>query len=159
MFVELPVAEPDPLRRYRLQAAASREHKQGGQSTGSRALIDLTAHAPPVVHSFLARSMYATRLFNLTITNVPGPRTDVYAFGARAEEIWPIVPLAAEHAIGIAVLSYADGVCFCLNADPDAVPDLEVLRDGIEEAIATLAELAGAGGREDEPGRVGRRAS
>lgn len=159
LFVELPVAEPDPLRRYRLQVAASLEHKEGGQSTGSRALIDLTAHAPPVVHSFFARSMYATRLFNLTITNVPGPRTDVYAFGARAEEIWPIVPLAAEHAIGIAALSYGDAVCFCLNADPDAVPDLDVLRNGIEEAIATLAELAGADEREDGPGQARHRAS
>ncbi|GIK78620.1 MAG: diacylglycerol O-acyltransferase [Actinomycetes bacterium] len=153
LFVELPVAEPDPLRRYRLQAAASREHKEGGQSTGSRALIDLTAHAPPVVHSLLARSMYATRLFNLTITNVPGPRTDVYAFGARAEEVWPIVPLAAEHAIGIAVLSYGGNACFCINADPDAVPDLAVLREGIAEAIAALAELAGADGRGGERGR------
>jgi WS/DGAT/MGAT family acyltransferase len=162
LFVELPVAEPDPLRRYRLQAAASIEHKEGTESTGSRTLIDLTAHAPPVVHSFLARSMYATRLFNLTITNVPGPQTSIYALGARAEEVWPIVPLAAEHAIGIAVLSYGDNVCFCLNVDPDAVPDLDVLRDGIEEAIATLGGLAGGGGagkRRAEPARTRRRAS
>jgi len=160
LFVELPVAEPDPLRRYRLQIAASVGHKEGGQAVGSRALIDLTAHAPPVLHSLFARSMYATRLFNLTITNVPGPRTDVYAFGARAEEVWPIVPLAAEHSIGIAVLSYAGNVCFCLNADPDAVPDLEVLRGGIEAAIATLGELAAAGEHGDgEPGRTRHRAS
>jgi WS/DGAT/MGAT family acyltransferase len=145
LFVELPVAEADPLRRYRRQRAASEEQKHGGQATGSRALIDLTAHAPPVVHSLFARSMYATRLFNVTVTNVPGPPVDVYAFGARAEEVWPIVPLAAEHAIGIAVLSYGGNVCFCLNADPDAVPDLDVVRDGIEEAISTLGELAADG--------------
>jgi hypothetical protein len=106
--------------------------------------------------------MYATRLFNLTITNVPGPPTDIYAFGARAEEVWPIVPLAAEHAIGIAVLSYGGKVCFCLNADPDAVPDLDVLRDGIEQSVATLGELAAGGrarGRKAEPARTRRRAS
>ncbi|HET6831215.1 MAG TPA: wax ester/triacylglycerol synthase family O-acyltransferase [Solirubrobacterales bacterium] len=142
LFVELPVAEPDPLLRYLRQATATEILKAGDQSIGSRALIDATAHAPPVIHSFLARSMYATRLFNLTITNVPGPPLDIFAFGARAEEVWPVVPLAAEHAIGVAVLSYAGSVCFCLNADPDAVPDLDVLRDGIESSILALGELA-----------------
>ncbi|MFN8112103.1 MAG: wax ester/triacylglycerol synthase family O-acyltransferase [Solirubrobacterales bacterium] len=142
LFVELPVAESDPLRRYQLQTAASRRHKRHGQATGSRALIDFSSHAPPVIHSFLARSMYATRLFNLTITNVPGPPASLYSFGARVEEIWPLVPLAAEHAVGIAILSYAGNICICLNADPDAVPDLEVLRAGIENAIAELKELA-----------------
>ena len=144
LFVELPVAEPDTLRRYQLQTSASRTHKRHGQATGSRALIDFSAHAPPVIHSFIARSMYATRLFNLTITNVPGPPAALYAFGARVEEVWPLVPLAAEHAIGIAILSYAGNICICLNADPDAVPDLEVLRSGIESSIAELKELARA---------------
>jgi WS/DGAT/MGAT family acyltransferase len=159
LFLELPVADPDPLRRYRLQVAASREHKESGQSTGSRTLIDLTSHAPPVVHQFLARSMYGTRLFNLTITNVPGPRFDVYAFGARAEEVWPVVPLAADHSIGIAVLSYGDAISFCLNADPDAVPDLEVLRDGIEASISTLGRLAAGRGRPRSRSRASARAS
>ena len=144
LFVELPVAEPDPLRRYRLQTSASASHKGSGQAVGSRALIDFTAHAPPVLHSFLARSMYATRLFNLTITNVPGPPRPLYAFGSQAEEVWPIVPLAAEHAVGIAILSYAGRVCFCVNVDADTVPDLEVLRAGIEDSIAELADLAAA---------------
>ncbi|MCB0874648.1 MAG: wax ester/triacylglycerol synthase family O-acyltransferase [Solirubrobacterales bacterium] len=142
LFVELPVAEADPLRRYQLQTAASRRHKRTGQATGSAAMIDFSSHAPPVVHSLLARSMYATRLFNLTITNVPGPPSELYAFGARVDEVWPLVPLAAEHAIGIAILSYAGKVCICLNVDPDAVPDLEVLRSGIEDAIGELKDLA-----------------
>ncbi len=144
LFVELPVGEADPLRRYQLQASASDRHKQDGQAIGSRTLIDFSAHAPPVLHSFLARSMYATRLFNITITNVPGPPSDLYAFGARIDEIWPLVPLAADHAIGIAVLSYGGNLCICLSADPDAVPDLEVLRAGIEDSLAELMELARA---------------
>jgi len=142
LFVELPVGEPDPLLRYLRQATTTARLKAGSQSLGSRALIEFTAHAPPVVHGFIARSMYATRLFNLTVTNVPGPPVDVFAFGARADEVWPVVPLAADHAIGIAVLSYGGDVCFCLNADPDALPDLVVLRDGIESSILAMGELA-----------------
>lgn len=142
LFVELPVAEPDPLRRYLQQISATEFLKEHGQAIGSRTLIDFTAHAPPVLHSFIARSMYATRLFNVTITNVPGPRQDLYAFGSRVETIWPLVPLAADHAIGIAILSYGGRFQICLNVDPDAVPDLDVLRAGIEKSIAELTELA-----------------
>jgi WS/DGAT/MGAT family acyltransferase len=142
LFVELPVSEPDPLRRYLQQRQATEYLKGHGQATGSATLIDFTSHAPPVLHSFVARSMYATRLFNVTITNVPGPQQDLYAFGSKAEEIWPLVPLAAEHAIGIAILSYGGMFNICINVDPDAVPDLDVLRQGIADSIAKLGELA-----------------
>ncbi len=107
-------------------------------------LLDLGRHMPPVLHSFVARSLFATRLFNLTITNVPGPQTPLYYFGSRVEEIWPLVPIAAAHAIGLAVFSYDGTLYFCINADRDTVPDLEVLRDGIAESLAELGELAGA---------------
>ena len=141
LFVHLPVAEPDPLRRFWLQTQEVESQKAGTQAAGSRAMIDFSAHAPPVLHSFLARSMYATRLFNLTITNVPGPQMSLYAFGSKMTEIWPIVPLAAEHAVGLAVLSYDGRVFFCLNADRDAMPDLDVLADGIETSFAELSEI------------------
>ena len=106
--------------------------------------MDLTAHAPPVLHSFLARSLFATRLFNVTVTNVPGPQIPLYAFGAQMRSVLPLVPLATEHCLGIAVVSYNGRVTFGLSADYDTVPDLSVLRDGIEIALAELHELATA---------------
>jgi WS/DGAT/MGAT family acyltransferase len=138
LFVHLPVAEPDPMRRFRLQIAEAESLKAGNQGIGSRTLIDFTAHAPPVIHSFLARSMYATRLFNLTITNVPGPQMTLYALGSRLREIWPLVPLATDHAVGLAVISYDGEVFFCINADRDATPDIDVLSDGIVHAFEEL---------------------
>ena len=106
LFVHLPVAEPDPLRRYELQLDEAEGLKAGTQALGSREIIDLAAHAPPVIHTFLARALFATRLFNVTITNVPGPQMPLYAFGSRMRAVWPLVPLAAEHALGVAVFSY-----------------------------------------------------
>jgi len=50
--------------------------------------------------------------------------------------------LAAEHAVGIAVVSYAGGVTFGLNADRATMPDLDVLRDGIVTSLHELAALA-----------------
>ena len=61
-------------------------------------MIELAGLAPPVIHATLAQALYATRLFNVTITNVPGPQQTLYALGAPMREVHPLVPLAAEHA-------------------------------------------------------------
>jgi diacylglycerol O-acyltransferase / wax synthase len=79
-----------------------------------------------------------TRMFNLTITNVPGPRQRLYAFGAPLVEILPLVPLFAGHTIGIAVVSYAGQMVFGLNADRMAAPDIAVLAEGIERSFSEL---------------------
>ncbi len=151
LFVHLPVAEADPLERYRRQVEEAEGLKSGSQATGSLAIVSLAGHAPPVLHSFLARSLFATRLFNVTITNVPGPQSPLYAFGSRMLAVWPLVPLAASHAVGLAVFSYDGDLCFCLNADRDSVPDLDVLTDGIRASIDELRGLATTHGRLGEP--------
>jgi hypothetical protein len=93
------------------------------------------------VHATLARSLYATRLFNVTITNVPGPQIPLYAFGARLREVHPIVPLAAAHSVGIAIFSYNGSLSFGVIADRESTPDIDVLADGIEEGIDELLAL------------------
>ena len=145
LFVELPVAEADPLRRYELVRATAQERKAGGQALAAGAVTGLTELAPPVLHAGLARAMSAKRLFNVTITNIPGSPHRVYAFGAPMVDVVPIVPLAAEHAVAIAAVSYAGGVTFGLYADRAAMPDLDVLRDGL---ATSLARACGAGARD-----------
>jgi diacylglycerol O-acyltransferase / wax synthase len=143
LFVKLPVAEEDPLGRYRAQVREAELLKSGNEALGAATLIDVSSLAPPILHSTVARSMYATRLFNLTITNVPGPQQPLYAFGSRMRAVWPIVPLASEHAIALAVLSYDGELFFTFNADRDAVTDLDVVLEGVEESLAELRALAG----------------
>ena len=142
LFVHLPVAEEDPLRRYERQMEEAETLKSGSQALGAATIIDLTSLAPPAIHGFLARSLYATRLFNLTITNVPGPQQPLYAMGSRMREVWPIVPLAAEHAVGLAVLSYDGTVFFTANADYDAVQDLDVFMEGLRDSVAELTAVS-----------------
>lgn len=144
LFVDLPVAESDPLRRYEQVRAAAEKRKTGAQALGTGTLIGLTELAPPLLHAGLARSLYAKRLFNVTITNVAGPPRRLYAFGAPMVDVVPIVPLAADHALGIAVVSYAGEVTFGLCADRATVPDLDVLRDGLVASLLELAALAHA---------------
>jgi diacylglycerol O-acyltransferase len=144
LFVDLPVAEADPRRRYQLVGDATAKRKRGGQALAASTVIGLTDFAPPVLHAGLARLLFAKRLFNLTITNVPASPRRLYAFGAPMLDVVPIVPLAAEHAIAIAVVSYAGGITFGLSADRATVPDLDVLREGMVRSLRELAELAQA---------------
>jgi diacylglycerol O-acyltransferase / wax synthase len=144
LFVRLPVGEPDPVERYARQMDEAEWLKSGSQALGATALLDLTGMAPPLVHSFMARSLFATRLFNVTITNVPGPQQPLYSFGSRLEAVWPLVPLAADHTVGIAVFSYDGTLFFTVNADYDAVPDLDVLTAGIRDSISELSAVGAA---------------
>jgi len=144
LFVDLPVAEVDPLRRYELVSAAAQERKAGGQALAASSLTGLTELAPPVLHAGLARMLFAKRLFNVTITNVPASPRRLYAFGSTMVDVVPIVPLAAEHALGIAVVSYAGEMTFGVCADRGTLPDLDVLTDGIVTSLHELAALAHA---------------
>lgn len=141
LFVDLPVAEPVAHARHQQIVAATSRMKASGAAKGVTTMLDLAALAPPVVHALLARSLYATRLFNVTITNVPGPQIPLYAFGAQLCEVQPVVPLAAEHTVGIAVFSYNGLVTFGVIADSESTPDLAVLAYGIEEGVEELLAL------------------
>jgi diacylglycerol O-acyltransferase / wax synthase len=145
LFVHLPVSVAEPRPRYLRVRAETTRLKAAHQAAGGRLLVDLAGLAPPVLHSVLAQALFATRLFNVTVTNVPASPTTVYAFGAPLRRVIPLVPLAAEHAVGIAALSYDDSVCFCVHADRDAVPDVDRIAAGIAaelEALGAVAEHA-----------------
>ena len=123
---------PRPVER-------AQELKAGSQRAGGKTIVDLADMGPPLAGNLMARSMFGgTRMFNLTITNVPGPQQRLYAFGAPLIEVLPLVPLFAGHTIGIAVVSYAGQMVFGLNADRMAAPDIGVLAEGIERSFADL---------------------
>ncbi|HEX6456374.1 MAG TPA: wax ester/triacylglycerol synthase family O-acyltransferase, partial [Solirubrobacterales bacterium] len=143
LFVDLVVAEPDPLLRYRKIAAASRELKSGNATAGTEAVIKVAGMTPPMIQSIVARLMFTPRLFNLTITNVPASPIPLYALGSRMRRVVPLVPIFTGHAVGVAVVSYDGTLSFGLNADRDTVADLEVMRAGIEESLAELQACSG----------------
>jgi diacylglycerol O-acyltransferase len=115
-----------------------------GQSVGADSLIALTGFAPPTLHALGARAArgLSRRLFNLVVTNVPGPQVPLYAGGARMVEVFPVVPLARGQGLAIGLTSYDGTVYFGLNADRDSISDVDALADLIEQEIAYLVELA-----------------
>jgi diacylglycerol O-acyltransferase / wax synthase len=142
LFVDLPVAIGDPVGRYEQVTAAAEQLKAGSQAVGSDLIVQAAGLAPPALHALAVRTMFSPRLFNLTITNIPGPPRTLYAFGAPMREVLPLVPVFARHSLGIAVVSYAGGVYFGLNADSVSVRDLDVLSRALEQSIAELQAVA-----------------
>lgn len=142
LFVHLPVQDDDPMMRYAHTVEEAESLKASDQAIGGSTLVDLAGHAPPVLHSLAAQGLFASRLFNVTITNVPGPQQTLYAFGSPLLDMVGLVPLAAEHCVGICILSYDGQVTFGLVADHDTVKDLDVLRDTIEDELQELLQIA-----------------
>jgi diacylglycerol O-acyltransferase len=139
-LVDLPVGEPNPVVRLSQVSYAMKAHKESGQSVGAEALVALSGFAPPTLHAMGARaaSSFTRRLFNVIVTNVPGPQFPLYASGAKMLEMFPVVPLSGGQAVAIGLTSYDGGVYFGLNADRDAMYDADVLAALIEESLAEL---------------------
>jgi diacylglycerol O-acyltransferase len=139
-FVDLPVGEGSAVMRLHQVSFAMRGHKESGSAVGADALVQLTGFAPPTIHALGARtaSVMTRRLFNLVVTNVPGPQFPLYAAGARMLAMYPVVPLAKNQAVSVGLTSYDGGVFYGLNADRDAMPDVDVLAACIEESLAEL---------------------
>ncbi|MFD2090407.1 WS/DGAT/MGAT family O-acyltransferase [Blastococcus deserti] len=144
-LVDLPVGEPNPRVRLARLSYAMRGIALHGQSVRADSLIALTGFAPPTLHALGARAArgLSRRLFNLVVTNVPGPQLPLYAAGSRMLEVFPVVPLARGQGLSIGMTSYDGRVYFGLNADRDGVGDVDVLADLIEQEVGELVETAG----------------
>jgi diacylglycerol O-acyltransferase len=157
VWASLPVGETDPVERLALVRGEMKGLKESHQAVGAQLLTELTGFAPPTVMAQAARLQARQRYFNLVVTNVPGPQFPLYVLGRRMRAIYPMVPLAQNLALGIAIMSYDGTLAFGLNADFDALPDLELLAAQLAEALDELAVAAGLPPR--RPARTKRRSS
>lgn len=136
-LVELPVGESNPTLRLHHVSHAMRAHAESGQSVAADALVRVSGFAPPTLHALGARvaNGISDRLFNVLVTNVPGPQVPLYAAGATMMEMFPVVPLAKNQSLSVGVTSYDGGVYFGLNGDRVAMSDVGVLAAMIEESV------------------------
>jgi diacylglycerol O-acyltransferase / wax synthase len=144
MWAPLPVDERDPRACLTTISETMSGLKRSGQAVGAQTLTQIAEFAPPTIMSQAARLQARQRLFNLVVTNVPGPQMPLYILGRRLAGLYPVVPLAKNQALGIAIMSYDGSLGFGLNADFDALPSIEDLAGELRAAIAELAAAAGA---------------
>ena len=142
VMAPLPVFLDDPIERLRYVKEAMDGLKESRQALAASAIASLQGFAPPTIHAQASRMNFSGRFFNLLVTNVPGPQFPLFVLGRRLDEMFPVPFLAGERALAIAIMSYDGKVGFGLLADYDALPDLDVVAEGIEASLARLLELA-----------------
>jgi diacylglycerol O-acyltransferase / wax synthase len=151
MRAPLPVYIADPVRRLQAVTRAMQGLKQSNQALGAEVITRFNDFAPPTLLAQAARINFSTRLFNLVVTNVPGPQMPLYVLGRELEDIFPVGFLPPHQALFVAIMSYNGGVNFGLLADYDSMDDLELIAQGIERSIAELADAAEAAAEAPEP--------
>jgi WS/DGAT/MGAT family acyltransferase len=138
----LPVYIADPLQRLRFVRHAMDGLKESKQALGAEAIAGAQNFAPPTILAQASRLNFSTRLFNVIVTNVPGPQFPLYVLGRRMERVFPVAFLPESHALAVAIMSYDGEMNFGLLGDFDALPDLESIGDSIKSELAVLVKLA-----------------
>jgi diacylglycerol O-acyltransferase len=142
MMAPLPVWCQDPVARLDIVREELKGLKSGGQAVGAQVLTQLSGFAPATVMGQASRVMARQRFFNLVVTNVPGPQIPLYLAGKRMIDTFPMVPLAKNQVLGIALLSYAGRINFGLVGDFDLMWDLDDFTEDVRESLAELAAEA-----------------
>lgn len=139
-LVDLPVGEPNPVVRLQHISHAMAEHLESGRPVGAAALLRVGGFAPATLHSLGARAAgaFSGRIFNVLVTNSPGPQQPVYAGTARMIDMFPVMPLVRNQALAVGVTSYDGSVYFGLNGDRKAMFDVDTVAAGIEHSLAEL---------------------
>jgi WS/DGAT/MGAT family acyltransferase len=143
IMAPLPVWCQDPVARLDIVREELKGLKSGGQAVGAQVLTQLSGFAPATVMGQASRVMARQRFFNLVVTNVPGPQIPLYLAGKRMIDTFPMVPLAKNQALGVALLSYAGRINFGLVGDYDLLWDLDDFTEDVRESLAELAAEAG----------------
>jgi WS/DGAT/MGAT family acyltransferase len=143
MRAPLPVHIADPIERLEAVCASMDRLKTSRRLLGGELLANVQHFAPPALLAQASRLIFTTRLFNLVVTNVPGPQASLYVLGREMTEAYPIAFLPRNHALAVAVLSYAGRLNLGLIGDQDALPELDQLAAWAGEELAELVRLAG----------------
>jgi diacylglycerol O-acyltransferase / wax synthase len=142
MAAPLAVGISDPLRRLSLVRQSMQHLKESKQAEGAKVMTSLENALPPAILARASRLGFSSRLYNLLVTNVPGPQQPIYLMGRRLQELAPLAFLAPEHLLAIAIISYDGQVTYGLLGDADALPDLPDLARHLEDSLAELVEAA-----------------
>jgi diacylglycerol O-acyltransferase / wax synthase len=140
----LPVYVEDPVVRLREVKAGMDGLKESKQAVGAEVLASVQNFAPPTILAQASRLNFSTRLFNLIVTNVPGPQFPLYVRGRQMLDVFPVAFLPKNHALAIAIMSYHGRMNFGLLGDYDALPDIGTIAEGIQDSLAELLDLARA---------------
>jgi diacylglycerol O-acyltransferase / wax synthase len=147
LFVDLPLTEPNPVRRLLAIHRETRNRKNHHDATTLYAIFDRLGHRWAPLYRYASRLAMSPRVFSLNVSNVPGPQMPVSVMGGRVRELYSVAEVAERHALRISAISLSGGLFVGLCADPEVVDDLDKLRAGISQSIDELVSAAVAADR------------
>jgi diacylglycerol O-acyltransferase len=143
-LVDLPVGEGNAVVRLSQIAHMTESHPTAASLVDARTIVTLSGFAPPTLHAMGIRvaTTFSARQFNLLITNVPGAQSQMYIAGTKLLETYAVPPLLNNQVLAIGVTSYNGMLYFGINADRDAMSDVDVLPTLLRESLDELLEAA-----------------
>jgi diacylglycerol O-acyltransferase / wax synthase len=143
-LVDLPVGEGNAVVRLSQIAHATESASTAGSLVDARTIVTLSGFAPPTLHAMGIRvaTTFSARQFNLLITNVPGAQKQMYVAGTKLLETYAVPPLLNNQVLAIGVTSYNGMLYYGINADRDAMSDVDVLPSLLRESLEELLEAA-----------------
>jgi WS/DGAT/MGAT family acyltransferase len=149
MFVSLATDIDDPVERLHTISDGTRSAKDQEKAIGAEFLSDWTEFAAPALAARAARLYSRMRvadrhrpLFNVTISNVPGPPFPLYSAGARMVALYPMGPIFDGVGLNMTVMSYMTTLGFGLVACPETVPDVWDIAHALGDALDDLKKAA-----------------
>jgi WS/DGAT/MGAT family acyltransferase len=144
VFIDLPCDEPDPLRRLQDIHLEMTERKEAGLPEGGDTAMAAIKYLPRPAQHAIGRMIASPKTFNLTVSNIPGPREPMYMRGCELEAAYPVVPIADKHALSIGMTTIRDQACFGLYAASEMFPDSDGLADAMSASLDELFEQVAA---------------
>jgi WS/DGAT/MGAT family acyltransferase len=144
VFIDLPLDVESPSERLARIHSATEAFKRGERPAGAEAVLSALGYLPDPLRGIAARWAASPRVYNLTVSNVPGPRFPVYMLGAELLEPCPVVPIAEGHSLSIGLFSYRERLHFGLYADPHACPQVRALPAALERSLRELLGTPGS---------------
>jgi diacylglycerol O-acyltransferase len=149
-FASLATDIDDPVKRLEVIHECMAEVKEQQKALGADTLGEWAEFAAPAVAGVAARLYSRTKmadrhrpLFNVTISNIPGPPFPLYSIGARMVANFPVGPIMDGGGLNMTVMSYLDQLDFGLLACPDVLDDVWGLADALHLALAEMVEATG----------------
>jgi WS/DGAT/MGAT family acyltransferase len=142
MFVNLPCDEPDPARRLRSINLETARRKRHDEPHWVGEALDAVGYLPQPMRDVVSHVIASPMVFNLTVSNIPGPSEPMYMLGCELEEAYPVVPIAEGHSMSIGVTTIRGRACFGVYADAEALPDVDELAGAIHGSVDELLALS-----------------
>jgi diacylglycerol O-acyltransferase len=142
-LVDLPISEPDPAARYQSIKETTANLKETNQALGAATIVELSSGTPITLLSLASRLVGPRiRPFNMTVTNIPGPQFPMYLLESQMIANYPMVPLWAQHGVGVALFSYNGRLLWGVQSDFDTLPDSDDFVAALHTSFEELRQLA-----------------